>query len=90
MNNVKRFEIDVESKFDGAEYDELFPLRIEDLGIEYADAMQGANICEIEIIGDGGEVKFLLDLKQIEALFDVLTHIKAKVLATKKPDSENL
>lgn len=88
MKNIKRFEIDVESAFGDDNFNE-YPLNIEDLENTYADAMDDNAVVEITIYGDGdATAKFTLNLKNIEALFDVLGHIRDKVLE-QKPETED-
>lgn len=88
MKNIKRFQIDVETAFGGNEYQDSYPLEITDLQSDYLDAMDGLPVAEIEINEDeDNTASFRLSLDHIEALFDVLTHIRNKVLE-QKPKGE--
>lgn len=90
MKNIKRFVIDVETSFGGESYKDYYPLEITDLETDYQDALDDSPVAEIEISGDSdGIASFNLSLNHIEALFDVLTHVRNKVLEQKpKPTEE--
>lgn len=80
MKNIKRFEIDVETSFGGDEYSELYPLKIEDLGTPQREAAEGYAVAEITINGsDNATASFQVNLEDIDALFDVLNHVRNKV-----------
>lgn len=92
MKNIKRFEIDVETSFPSGdeEYTDFYPLQIIDLKTDYPSAMDGTSIAEIKIYGqDESEASFRLGLEDIQALFEVLAHIRNKVLDQKKDKPEN-
>ena len=81
MKNIKRFEIDVQTAFGGEDYDaELYPLKISDLGTDYASAADGLAVVELRVFGENEDVAaFQLALDDIDALFDVFNHIRGKV-----------
>lgn len=88
MKNIKRFEIDVQTAFDGEDYDgEGYPLKIIDLETDFASARaDAAAVVELVVFGDNESVAaFQLNLDGIDALFDVLNHIRDKVQASRKP-----
>lgn len=90
MKNVKRFEIDVETSFGGEDYDgEVYPLQITDLETDYASAVDGSSVAEIGVHrNDGNQSSFQLGFEEIDALFEILTHIREKVNATKKTEPD--
>lgn len=90
MKNIKRFEIDVATTFGGEEYDgEDYPLTIEDLEEGWGAINDESYVAEITINGaDGATAGFQLNFEDIDALFDVLNHIRNKVLEKKPPTKE--
>lgn len=88
MKNIKRFQIDVDIACGDDEYTDPNPLTIIDLDMDYETAIEGSNIAEITVEDDGGfSARFALGLEHIDVLFEVLTHIKNKVLE-QKPDKK--
>lgn len=89
MKNVKRFQIQTDVAFLEDDLEPNCLMTITDLDEIYANAFDGGNVAEIQFEDkDDNYARAQITLENLDAIIEVLTHIKSKVLATKKEEKD--